>query len=236
MTGWWLWLYVIAMAAGALFFLAWWIRPRGVPTVEYLVAIAVPVWSGSWYTVLALGGGRVADAADQTVYWARYADWTVSAALLLTALALTATHAVPGRHPRLVATLVALNVTMIGAGLLADLSAEPAGRYLLFALGTAALLGIFAVIWGPLRAVARRQPEGPYHAYRESAVLLTLLWTGYPLLWLAGPSGAGLFGPTTDTALFVLLSIASKVGWGIFDLARLRSIAPRGELVPPGSR
>ena len=119
---------------------------------------------------------------------------------------------------------------MITAGLLADLSAGTRSRYLYFALGAVALLGIFAVIWGPLRSVARRQPDGLHHAYVEAAALLTLLWIGYPLIWLAGPSGAGLLGPTMDTALFVLLSIASKIGWGAFDLARLRGLARRHEL------
>ncbi|WBC12411.1 bacteriorhodopsin [Micromonospora sp. WMMA1998] len=234
MTGWWLWLYVTSMAGGTLLFLAWWARPRGVPAIEYQVAVAVPVWSGLWYTALALGGGRVTDAGGQSVYWARYADWAVSASLLLVALALTATHALPGRHPVLPATLVGLNVAMIAAGLLADLSADPGSRYRYFTLGTVALLGIFAVIWGPLRSVARRQPDGLRHAYVEAAAVLTVLWIGYPLIWLAGPSGLELLGPTTDTALFVLLSVASKVGWGALDLARLRSLARRNELAVAG--
>ncbi|MEV0000884.1 bacteriorhodopsin [Micromonospora sp. NPDC050980] len=234
MTTWWLWLYVTAMAGGTLLFLAWWARPCGVPAVEYQVAVAVPVWSGLWYAALALGHGRVTDAGGPSVSWARYADWAVSASLLLVALALTATHALPERHPKLLTALVGLNLAMIAAGLLADLAAGPWGRYLYFALGAVALSGIFAVIWGPLRSVARRQPRGLHHAYLEAAALLTVLWIGYPLIWLAGPSGVGLLGPTADTALFVLLSVASKVGWGAFDLARLRSLARRRELAVAG--
>ncbi|MEV5633488.1 bacteriorhodopsin [Micromonospora tulbaghiae] len=234
MTGWWLWSYVAAMAGGVVLFLALWARPCGVPAIEYQVAVAVPVWSGLWYAVLALGDGRVTDPGGQPVYWARYADWAVSASLLLVALALTATHALPGRHRGLTATLVGLNVTMVAAGLLADLAGGTWSRYLYFTLGSLTLSGIFAVIWGPLRSVARRQPEGLHHAYVEAAALLTLLWLGYPLIWLGGPSGVGLLSPTTDTALFVLLSVASKVGWGAFDLARLRGLARRSELAVAG--
>ncbi|MER7458157.1 bacteriorhodopsin [Micromonospora sp. NPDC126480] len=229
MTGWWQWGYVAAMAAGVLLFLRLWADPRGVPTVEYLVALAVPLWSGLWYTLLSLGGGR-ADGGDHTVYWARYADWAVSASLLLTALALTATHALPHRHPRLLTALVGANLAMILSGLLGDFAAEPWPRYLFFSLGALALLAIFAVIYGPLRAIARRQPTALYRAYREAALLLGVLWVGYPVFWLLGPSGVGLLGATTDTALFVLLSIASKVGWGALDLARLRELVGRGEL------
>jgi bacteriorhodopsin len=35
----------------------------------------------------------------------------------------------------------------------------------------------------------------------------------------------GVFGDGTDTALFVLLPIFSKVGWSIVDLGRLRALS-----------
>ncbi|MFC7544914.1 bacteriorhodopsin [Plantactinospora sp. GCM10030261] len=234
MTGAWLWGYVSAMAAGALLFLRWSASPKGVPAVEYRVAIAVPVWSGLWYAVMALGGGQV-DGDGHPVYWARYVDWSVSASLLLTALALTATHALPHRHPRLLVALVGANLAMILSGLLGDLATDPWPQYLFFGLGALGLLAILALIYGPLRAVARRQPHRLYRAYREAALLLGGLWLGYPVIWLLGPSGVGMLGGTADTALFVLLSIASKVGWGALDLARLRELGARGELPLGGS-
>lgn len=233
MSGWWQWGYVAAMAAGVLLFLRWSADPKGVPAAEYRVALAVPLWSGVWYAVLALGGGRI-DGGDHPVYWARYVDWAVTAPLLLAALTLTATHALPHRHPRLLTALVGANLAMLLCGFLAELATGPWPRYLLFILGALTLLAIFALIYGPLRAIARRQPSGLYRTYREAALLLGVLWLGYPVIWLLGPSGVGLLGATTDTALFVLLSIASKVGWGALDLARLRELAARGEL-PLGS-
>jgi bacteriorhodopsin len=176
---------------------------------------------------MALGGGLLDDG--HPVHWARYADWAVSAPLLLIALGLTATHALPHRHPALMAALVGTNVVVILSGFFADLAA-PWLRYPLFALGTLALLAVLALIHGPLRAVARRQPDGLYHTYREAALVLSLLWVGYPVIWLLGPSGIGRLGATTDTALFVLLSIASKVGWSMLDLGRLRALGARQEL------
>ncbi|MGB2568593.1 bacteriorhodopsin [Micromonospora citrea] len=231
---WWLWLYVAAMTAGALLFLRWHADPKGVPRIEYRVAIAIPVWSGLWYTVMALGGGRT-EGEDHPIYWARYVDWTVTASLLLVALALTATHALPGRHPVLLAALVGTNVAMLLSGFLADLTADRWARYLLFGLGSLCLLVVLALIWGPLRAVARRQPDGLYHTYREAAALLSVLWLGYPLFWLLGPSGVGLLGAAVVSGLFVALSVASKVGWSIVDLGRLRALSVRGEL-PLGDR
>ena len=39
------WIYVIAMALGALYFISLGNNPRGVPKYEYLVATFIPIWS-----------------------------------------------------------------------------------------------------------------------------------------------------------------------------------------------
>ncbi|MFG1756445.1 bacteriorhodopsin [Micromonospora echinofusca] len=229
MTEWWLWTYVAAMAGGVLLFSRWRADPRGVPRSEYRVAIAIPLWSGFWYLVMALGGGR-AEVAGHTVYWARYVDWMVTAPLLLVALMLTGTHSLPGRRWRLMTALVGANVVVILSGLAADLTANATSRYSLYAIGMLSLLAVYALVWGPLRAHAHRQPERIAAVYTEAALLLSVLWAGYPLFWLLGPSGVGLLGSTTTSMLFVGLSILSKVGWSIVDLSRLRTLSDRGHL------
>ncbi|MEH1100953.1 bacteriorhodopsin [Micromonospora sp. CPCC 205561] len=229
MTDWWLWMYVAAMAGGVALFTRWRADPRGVPLSEYRVAIAIPFWSGLWYLVMALGGGR-AEVAGHTVYWARYADWVVTAPLLLVALMLTGTHSLPGRRWRLMTALVGANVVMILSGLVADLTTDGTARYTLYAIGVLALLVVYGLVWGPLRAHARRQPAGIAAVYTEAALLLSVLWAGYPVFWILGPSGVGLLGSTTTSVLLVGLSILSKVGWSIVDLGRLRALSDRGHL------
>ncbi|MEU4770433.1 bacteriorhodopsin [Micromonospora sp. NPDC023644] len=229
MTEWWLWMYVAAMAGGVVLFTRWRADPRGVPLSEYRVAIAIPLWSGCWYLVMALGGGRT-EVAGHTLYWARYVDWVVTAPLLLVALMLTATHSLPGRCWRLMGVLAGANVLVILSGLLADLAADTMLRYTLYAIGVLALLTIYGLVWGPLRAHAHRQPERIAAVYTEAALVLSALWAGYPLFWLLGPSGVGLLGSTTTSLLLVVLSILSKVGWSILDLGRLRALSARGEL------
>lgn len=224
-----LWSYVAVMAAGAALFVAWSRDPRGVPRLEYAVATAIPLWSGFWYAVMALGGGQT-EVAGQTTYWARYADWLVSTPLLLVALSLTAMHALPKKRWDLVAALVVADVFMITCGLLADLQEDRTARYAFYAAGVVALLTIFYLVAVPLRRVALQQPPEMAAVHKEVAVLLAVLWTGYPVIWLLGPSGVGVFGDSTDTALFVLLPILSKVGWSIVDLGRLRGLASRDRL------
>jgi bacteriorhodopsin len=225
----WLWVYVAAMATGVTLFLFWLRDPKGLPPVEYGIAIAIPLWSGLWYAVMALGGGQT-EVAGQTTYWARYADWVVTTPLLLVALSLTAMHALERKRWGLVAALVVADVVMISSGAAADFMESDAARYGLYALGWVGLLTVIGLVWGPLRRLASTQPEPMAKAHKEVALLLSLLWVGYPLIWVLGPSGVGLFGETTDTALFVVLPILSKVGWSAVDLGRLRQLSDRGEL------
>ncbi|MEG3635376.1 bacteriorhodopsin [Micromonospora palythoicola] len=224
--GFWLWFYVVAMAAGVALFSYWRANPKGVPPVEYSIATAIPLWSGFWYVVMAVGGGRI-EVADQTTFWARYADWVVTTPLLLVALSLTAMHALPRKRWGLVRALVAADIIMITSGFLADLMESRAGRYGLYAVGVVALLVVFGLIWGPLRATAARQPAPMSRVFTQVALLLSVLWIGYPLIWILGPSGIGQFGETTDTALFVILPILSKVVWSAVDLGLLRRLSDR---------
>lgn len=229
MTEVWLWVYVAAMATGVALFSRWWRDPRGIPGIEYAVAIAIPAWSGLWYAVMALGGGQV-EIAGQTTYWARYVDWIVTTPLLLVALSLTAMHALPRKRWDIVIALVVADVTMIVCGFVADFMTSTTARFALYGLGVVALLVVFGLVWGPLRRIALEQPDSMASLHKEVALLLSVLWVGYPLIWILGPSGLGLFGDTTDTALFVVLPILSKVVWSVVDLGRLRSLADRGQL------
>ena len=217
-----LWVYVACMAAGAALFLYWSTDPRGVPRYEYLIATMIPVWSGLAYTAMAFGEGRT-EVDGQVTYWARYADWAVSTPLLLTGLALTGMATVP-KNLTLIGGLVAADVVMIGCGLVADLSDRPAMRWTFYAAGLFAFAIVLWLIWGPVKAVADRQDDRVSRLYRHMALFLTVLWFGYPLIWLVGPSGVRLIGQTAETALFVALPVVSKVVFSFFDLRGLRSL------------
>ena len=212
--------YVACMAGGALLFITWMRDPRGVPTWEYLVATFIPVWSGLAYLAIALDLGTTG-VAGQTTYWARYADWVVTTPLLLVALWMTATTRTEKRpHVPTLITIVGADVVMILCGLVGDLSEGPA-RYVYFGIGVAALALIFWTVWVPLRRVAGHDAEVA-DAYGKVAGYLTLFWIGYPLTWILGPSGVGVFGQVTDSVLFVVLPVFSKVGFSILDLTLLR--------------
>jgi len=217
-----LWIYVGCMAAGALIFASWMRDPRGVPWYEYVIAITIPVWSAIAYMAMALDQGTVV-VQGQITYYARYADWVVTTPLLLVALGLTAMYYLPKKNWTIIGALVVADVIMILCGLIGDISRYPI-RYVYFAIGTAALLVIFWITWGPLLRIADSQGPELGRVYRRVAAYLTLFWVGYPLTWILGPSGIRVLSQNVDTILFVVLPIFSKVGFSLLDLSELRKL------------
>jgi bacteriorhodopsin len=215
------WVYVACMLLGALVFAYWSTDPRGVPKEEYLIAGFIPVWSAAAYMAMAFGQGKV-EVAGQIAHYARYLDWVVTTPLLLLALALTAMHTVR-KDRALIAGLLGADIFMILTGLIADLSPYPL-RYVWYGLGVAAFLVVLWAIWNPLRRIADQQGPELGRVYHRVATLLSVLWVAYPLAWILGPSGIRVFDQTTDTFLFVVVPIFSKVGWSMVDLYSLRNL------------
>lgn len=220
-------LYVAGMAIGALHF---WIlsrHPKGVPQHEYLIAIFIPVWSGLAYTAMAIGQGKV-EVAGQITHYARYIDWIVTTPLLLLALSLTAMQFIK-KDWVLISSLMGTQVIVIVTGLVADLSERSWARSLWYICGVVAFLIVLQGIWGPLRAKSKLQEPELSELYDRLLIYFTAFWIAYPVVWMIGPSGVGLIGQTTDTALFCLLPFFSKVGFSLLDLQGLRDLNGRRE-------
>ncbi|MBW4542416.1 MAG: bacteriorhodopsin [Myxacorys chilensis ATA2-1-KO14] len=216
------WVYVIAMAIGALYFISLSHNPRGVPKYEYLVATFIPIWSGLAYMAMAMGQGKV-EVAGQITHYARYIDWLVTTPLLLLALSWTAMHHV-AKDSTLIATLMSVQVIVIGSGLMADLSTTEETRFLWYTCGVVAFLVVLWGIWVPLRAKTRGQGIEISSLYDKLVAYFTLFWISYPIAWLIGPSGLGWVNQTVETFLFCLLPFFSKVGFSYLDLNGLRRL------------
>lgn len=216
------WIYVVAMAAGALYFISLGNNPRGVPKYEYLIATFIPIWSGLAYMAMALGQGKV-EVAGQITHYARYIDWLVTTPLLLLALSTTAMHLI-AKDWILIASLMGTQVIVIGTGLIADLSITSETRFLWYACGVVAFLVVLWGIWGPVRAKTRGQGVELSSLYNRLLSYFTVLWIGYPIAWLIGPSGLGWINQTIETLLFCILPFFSKVGFSYLDLNGLRRL------------
>jgi bacteriorhodopsin len=75
-----------------------------------------------------------------------------------------------------------------------------------------------------LRAKTRGQGAQLPKFYNNLTTYFTVLWFGYPIVWLIGSSGFGWINQTIDTLLFCILPFFSKVGFSFLDLHGLRSL------------
>lgn len=219
------WVYVAGMAIGALHFWALSRDPKGVPQYEYLVAIFIPIWSGLAYMAMALDQGKV-EAAGQIAHYARYIDWIVTTPLLLLALSWTAMQFIK-KDWTLIGFLMSTQVVVITTGLIADLSERNWVRYLWYICGVAAFLIVLWGIWVPLRAKSKSQGRELAELHNRLTVYFTVLWIGYPIAWIIGPSGFSWVNQEIDTLLFCILPFFSKVGFSFLDLHGLRSLQGR---------
>jgi len=220
----WFWIAVAAMALGSAAFL--WMGSSA-PTEDrpaHMNSFFITLIAGTMYLVLALNQGNVVVEGDRTVYYARYVTWAVTTPLLLLALAAAGLGRRLREHVPLVAGLLGADVYMIATGALSELSGSP-NKVIWFLVSSAAFAAVLVLIWGPLRrAVAEGGEGGRQGLWLQLAVILSALWIGYPLVWLAGPVGTGAIDPVTQNALFVTLDILAKVGWGFLHLLGLRAL------------
>lgn len=210
---------LVGMGLGAL---AAGVRGRGRSDWLPLVALALPLSSGTWYLAAALGQAVVVRPAGP-VYWGRYADGVVTLPLLVVGLGLVA-----GADRR---TLAA------GAGLAAWTMATTLAATLSTGAGTVAWLvpavgGFLALLWvvaGPLTpgaggrmdaggATDAAEPASPRSVRRLRAYVVGL-WLVYPVLWALGPAGLALAPALPLAWPGVALDLLLKPGTGLLLLA-----------------
>ncbi|MFB6217691.1 MAG: bacteriorhodopsin [Halobacteriaceae archaeon] len=216
----WLWVGTAGMLAGTAYFAAkWWAADTARTRGFYLVTVAIPALAFASYLSMALGYGVVevvTGGGRRVVYWARYAEWLFTTPLLLVDLALVA-----GARRSTVGTLVGLDAAMIAAGLAATLNTEAVlgldvggVRLVWWGVSTGFFLVLLYYLFGTLSAQARDAPADARRLFRTLRNLTAGLWVAYPVVWLVGTEGLGYLGLYWETAAFVALDLAAKVGFG----------------------
>jgi bacteriorhodopsin len=69
-----------------------------------------------------------------------------------------------------------------------------------------------------LKAAKQRPPE-VRAKFNQLAVILAVLWTIYPILWLLGTEGFNVIGITGEVATFAIIDLIAKVGFGFLLLS-----------------
>lgn len=157
---------------------------------------------------------------ERTVYYARYLDWVLTTPLLLLGLvtvALPRLTSTLGSRDRtgLIGAVVGADVLMIVTGLIAALSKDTTTRWVWYVISCVAFLIVLYLVAVPIRAAAAARSAEHAALYTKLLGLLTVLWFIYPIVWAVGTEGAGAVGLSTEIAIFAVIDLAAKVGFGL---------------------
>lgn len=223
----WLWIGTGGMALGAVAIAATGRSLREDERHHAVASFFVCLIAACAYFAMANGQGIVG-VAGREVYVPRYADWLLTTPLLLLGLAMVALPKVaPGGDTRertaLIAGLLGADALMIVTGLLASLSSDDTVRYVWYTISCGAFLAVLALLYGPVLKAAGASAGHQALAGRLARVL-TGLWFIYPVLWLLGTEGSGTIGLSTEIAVFAVIDLSAKVGFGLLLVSGARRL------------
>ena len=222
MTSTWLWIGTIGMALGAVVIIG--LGSKAESRHHVTASAYVCIIAACAYFPMARKQGVHAfvdnDGVERTVYYARYLDWLFTTPLLLIGLVTVAlprlTSTAEGRDRNaLVAGVVGADVGMILTGLFGALSKDAHTRWVWYVVSCAFFLVVLYMIAGPIRAAAAERSAGHAALYTKLLGILTVLWFIYPIIWAIGTEGAGKVGLDTEIAIFAVVDLLAKVGFGI---------------------
>lgn len=227
----WLWIGFAGMVLGAIAIGTVGRGARGEDKHHPVASLFVCLIAAVSYFAMANGQG-VVDVDGRSVYVARYVDWLFTTPLLLLGLMMIGLPALrQGEDSRsrtaLIAGVIGADVLMIVTGLLAALSADDVVRYTWYAISCGAFLAVIGLLYGPVREIAKAQAGTTPALYQTLLTMLTVLWFVYPVLWLLGTEGTGTIGLTTEVAVFAVIDLTAKVGFGMLLVTRVVGISRR---------
>ncbi len=229
----WLWIGFAGMVLGAIAIGTIGRGARGEDKHHPVASLFVCLIAATSYFAMANGQGIV-DVDGRSVYVARYVDWLFTTPLLLLGLMMIGLPALSrGDDSRsrtsLLAGVIGADVLMIATGLFAALSADDVVRYTWYAISCGAFLAVIGLLYGPVRDIARSQAGSTPGLFGTLLSVLTVLWFIYPVLWLLGTEGTGTIGLTAEIAVFAVIDLSAKVGFGLLLVTRVVGISRRVE-------
>ena len=218
----------LGMALGTLAFIAMGAGEKDERKQEFfIITIFISAIAAVSYFSMYMGFGVIElenvlgpDGEPLVIYWARYADWLFTTPLLLLDLALLA-----GANRNTIATLVGLDVAMIITGLVGALATEGAAfRIAWWGISCGFFVALLYFLVSTLSKNAAQKSGDVAALFSTLRNLVIVLWTAYPIVWIIGTEGTlGLIPLPVETAAFMVLDLAAKVGFG-FILLRSRDV------------
>jgi bacteriorhodopsin len=221
-----LWLIVgaLCMGLGTAYFAYLGTRAPDRGRYFYWITALVTLVALVSYLAMATGAGSTILSDGRRFYFFRYIDWLITTPLLLLDLVLLAL-ARPGRNVGLIAGLLGLDVFMVLAGLAAGASTSAFGTVVFFLISTASLIGVLYLLWTRLSVAARTRSSSVTGLFYRLALLTTVLWALYPIVFLLGTEGFRAVGRESEIFLFLVLDLLTKIGFGFLLLSNRQAIS-----------
>ena len=226
----WLWAVFSVMAATGLGTMVWSLKvSRGERAFHYLSAAILATASVAYFSMASdLGATPVRVEftnygpnevnglrPTRSIWYVRYIDWTVTTPLLLLEILL-----VSGLPLSTVFITIFFDLVMIITGLIGSL-VESTYKWGYYTMGCVAMFYVFWVIYGPGLKSASHLGADFKKAYLYSSLVLTILWTLYPVAWGLA-DGSNTISPNAEMIFYGVLDLLAKPVFALFHLWSLR--------------
>ncbi len=195
----------------------------------YLNNFIICSWASCAYLAMAMHLGEITLPAttvdpERHIYWARYADWLITTPIIIYDLT-----KLSGVRPTVQKAAMYADVAMILTGIFAALSPHDQ-RMVWYIVSCLFEVAIFVLLLGPVWTSARRQHHTVSKLYTQALGIFSVFFWLYPVVWILGLKGFGLYGPALETVFILCLDVFAKVFYGLY-LTRDREVLQRvGEL------
>lgn len=219
----WLWLGLVGMLLGSVVIYAMTQKLRKEDRHHGYVALAITLVAATAYYALATHLGDFT-FNGKTVQAARYADWVITTPLLLLgllAVGLPTVLKLKNLNYRLglIIGILGLDVYMIATGFLAVL-AKSRNAYVWYGISCLAFIAITVLLFSEVKKLSLHNGGKNVAAlYMRLTYFLTVVWIFYPIVWYFGNDGMGTFSFTTENALYAILDVTAKVGFGLLTIS-----------------
>jgi len=177
-----------------------------VPIKFPIIHFFIVTWSGLMYLNF-LNGTPLSDFG-----W--YMDWMISTPLILLALGLTAMHKRETRWD-LLGALMGLQFMLIVTGIIS----QETGMTYAYWIGNALLVGVFYLIWRPLKEMAEETSDVLGKSYKTLATYISVFFLLYPIVWYLGvPGPMNVLNAFETSVAFVILPFFCKQVYGFLDI------------------
>ncbi|SPO25368.1 related to YRO2 - putative plasma membrane protein, transcriptionally regulated by Haa1p [Ustilago trichophora] len=226
----WLWAVFSVMALSGLVTMFWSLKvSRGERAFHYLSAAILATASVAYFSMasdlgatpirvefLNYGPNQVnGQRPTRSIWYARYIDWTITTPLLLLEILL-----VSGLPLSTVFITIFFDIVMIVTGLIGAL-VESTYKWGFYTMGCVAMFYVFWVIYGPGLKSASHLGADFKKSYLYSSLLLTVLWTLYPIAWGLA-DGSNTISPDGEMVFYGVLDLLAKPVFALFHLFSLR--------------